>query len=108
MDNSAVKKLFTLLEQFYPNKKPSKNLIAAWSLALEPYPYDAVKAAAVDHARKSKFFPDIQNLTGGLSPATEAAQANADREDRNRPAPWMMPYIRKIAERREEVKACGN
>ena len=70
MRKSEVESLFNLLEQFYPNAKQlcSKTVQSAWVLALEPYAYDDAKAAAIAYARKSKFFPDVADITGGLSP----------------------------------------
>jgi hypothetical protein len=70
MQKSDVESLFNLLEQFYPNAKQlcSKPVQAAWVLALEPYAYEDAKAAAIAYARKNKFFPDVADITGGLSP----------------------------------------
>lgn len=70
MRKSEVQSLFNLLEQFYPNAKQisSKPVQAAWVLALEPYAYEDAKAAAIVYARKNKFFPDVADITGGLTP----------------------------------------
>ena len=70
MRKSEVESLFNLLEQFYPNAKQlcSKTVQAAWVLAVEPYAYEDAKAAAIAYARKNKFFPDVADITGGLTP----------------------------------------
>ncbi|MET0016500.1 hypothetical protein [Oscillibacter sp.] len=81
MQKSEVESLFNLLEQFYPNAKQlcSKTVQAAWVLALEPYAYEDAKAAAIAYARKNKFFPDVADITGGLSHVEpEAEEAKSD------------------------------
>lgn len=66
MDRNDTDRLFLLLAQFWPNKKVDSDMKLAWSLALEPYGYADVKAAAIDYARRNKYFPDLADLTGGL------------------------------------------
>lgn len=66
MDRAEVDKLFLLLEQFYPNIKPSDEKKLAWYLALKPYTYADVRAAAVEYVREGKFFPDFSDLCKGL------------------------------------------
>lgn len=65
---SELDKFFVLYQQFWPKQEISANKRLAWGLALEPYKYEEVKAAAVQHARKFKFPPDIAELTAGLTP----------------------------------------
>ena len=71
MNCFEVNKLFKLLEQFYPKAKQvtSKELRQAWALALEPYAYEDVKAAAILYVTKNKYFPDLADLTGGITSA---------------------------------------
>ena len=81
MQKSEVENLFNLLEQFYPNAKQisSKPVQVAWVLALEPYAYEDAKAAAIAYARKNKFFPDVADITGGLTPVEpEREEAKPD------------------------------
>lgn len=73
---SELDRFFDLYQQFWPNKKISKNMRLAWGMALEPFPYEDVKAAAVAHARKNKFPPDVSDLTAGLMP--EQAEPGTD------------------------------
>lgn len=47
-------------------KIPPKKQI--WQMALEPYSAKDVQAAVVSYARKSKFFPDIADITASLQP----------------------------------------
>lgn len=85
MTKEETGKLFTLLEQFYPNTQKGRIAKAAWELALEPYRYEDVKAAAIDYVRSGKFFPDLADLTAGL-PRRED-QENTCAVD------WMKPYV---------------
>lgn len=34
----------------------------AWQLALEPYDYEAVRAAALEHCRRSRYYPTISEI----------------------------------------------
>ena len=47
MDKCEVEKLFTLFSQFWPNKQVTTKMKLAWEIALEPYSYADVRAAAV-------------------------------------------------------------
>lgn len=75
-ERSELDMFFDLYQQFWPNKKISKNMRLAWGLALESFPYRDIKAAAVAHARKNKFPPDVSDLTARLIP--EQAEPEAD------------------------------
>lgn len=66
MNRWDTDRLFTLLAQFYPNGRVTETKKKAWALALEPYEYEAVKAAAVKYAAQNKYFPDLADLTGNL------------------------------------------
>ena len=65
MDKTELSKLFKLLGCYYPNAKQlrDKDLQYAWLLALEPFPYDTIRTAAIQHVRKQNFFPDVTDLT---------------------------------------------
>lgn len=94
MEKNEVGKLFTLLEQFYPNKQISEHMKLAWSIALESYKYGDVKAAAIAYARRNKFFPDLPDLTAGLEVnAGETKATDAKPIDRKAEAAWMRKYI---------------
>lgn len=66
MDQKDVQKLWLLLGEYYGKPKETKEHLAAWTLALEPFTYEQVRAEALKHARKSPFFPKICELTGNL------------------------------------------
>lgn len=74
MDRQDVDKLFRLLSQYYPNAKQlrSPDTKLAWALALEQYSYDDIRAAAVEHGAREKYFPDIADLTKRCSASKEA------------------------------------
>lgn len=67
MDKTDIDKLFELLKLLYPNARQVQAgngvLKKTWRLVLEPYDYEAVKAATIDYARGNKFFPDPADLT---------------------------------------------
>ncbi len=81
MDSTDVKKLWALLLELYPNQTHARTRerLAAWQLVLEPYTYEQVKQAALEHARKCRFYPSVSELVA-LIP-----------EDRNA---WMDEFIK--------------
>lgn len=88
---SELDRFFELYRQFWPNKKIQKNMKLAWGLALEPFSYEDVKAAAVAHARTKKFPPDVSDLTAGL--VQEEPELGTDE------LRWMDAYIALYADR---------
>jgi hypothetical protein len=68
MDEPGFDKIWNLLRQLFPASAKVKSAAAqtVWRRALEPYDLDAVTDACIDCARRSKFFPDIADVTGGL------------------------------------------
>lgn len=94
MDRSEVEKLFTLFSQFWPNKQVTAKMKLAWEIALEPYSYAYVRAAAVAYARRNKFFPDVADITMGIEPQEEQAQEEQAQDTMERFA-WMRDYINK-------------
>lgn len=88
MTKTETAKLFTLLGQFYPNKVPTAELRFAWELAVEPYAYEDVRAAAIAYARENKYFPDVADITGGLAPVR-----NDGEEPERGVRDWMRKYI---------------
>lgn len=72
MDRCEIDKLFALLSVFYPNSERGKSKVVkeAWALALSSYRYDDVKAAAAIYAARNKYYPDLYDITGHLSPIT--------------------------------------
>lgn len=89
MDARETEKLFALLGCYYPNAKQlkSKPMQAAWVIALEPFAYEDVKAAAVAYVRKKNFFPDVADLTAGLVSSNET-QASNDAVDQMQADAW--------------------
>lgn len=98
MDSNDVKKLWALLAELYPRQPQTgtKERLAAWMLALEPYDYEAIRDAALAHARKNAYYPSISEITQEIPQDHEA---------------WMDEYIKdgsssgkgreKIAEKQE-------
>lgn len=73
MTPAETKDLVRLLLSLCPAKAPpiTRGFARAWVEALEPYPYQEVKAAALYHARHKPFFPTVFDLTHGLQPRGE-------------------------------------
>ncbi len=94
MDRCEVEKLFTLFSQFWPNKQVTTKMKLAWEIALEPYGYADVRAAAVAYARRNKFFPDVADITMGIEPQEEQAQEEQAQDTMERFA-WMRDYVHK-------------
>lgn len=86
MDSNDVKKLWALLAELYPRQKQAetKERLAAWALAMEPYDYDAIKAAAVAHARKSDYYPSISEIVANLPPPDKNAWMDEIIEENDR------------------------
>lgn len=68
MERNDVNKLFTMLNAFYPHATNADNerTRKAWTLALEDYTYTEIKTAALNCARKEKFFPQLSELLAYL------------------------------------------
>lgn len=100
MDREERQKIYTLLAQFYPKAKQlqSRETLTAWGMALARYDYEAVKASALDYAAKSRFFPNLSDLTAGLTPAAAPEQEEKNPRGVNRVLPGMKKYIEKLME----------
>lgn len=71
MTKEEFEQVFTALGLFWPRETVSESRKAAWWLALKPYPYQGgVREKIIAYARspKGNFFPDVANLTAGLTP----------------------------------------
>lgn len=87
MTKGDVDKLFALLRELYPRQPQSETAERklAWFLALEPYEYEAVRAAALAHARKSDFYPSVSEITAGIVSSSEQDEPpKPERSERNR------------------------
>lgn len=95
MTKEEVGKVFTLLQQFYPNARQLQDRTKrlAWELALKRFPYNDVKNAVVDYAIANKYFPDMVDITGGLK--QEAAPVVSAPESRQEDDTWALPFIQK-------------
>ena len=57
-------KILELLSILSPRGKKviDKKFAAAWLLALQPFDYGTVRAAALEYSRKKSFFPEVSEL----------------------------------------------
>ena len=78
MNKEDRQKIYTLLSKYFPNARQLKDpaTLTAWGLVLGKYPYDDVKNAVIEYVARNKFFPDIADITGSLTP--EESTANLD------------------------------
>lgn len=76
MTREERKKIYRLLSQFYPRAKQLENpeTLTAWGLVLENYAYDDVKCAVLDYAAQNKYFPDLADITAGLTTTGETPE----------------------------------
>lgn len=105
MTSEDFSKIWNLLRTLFPAspRVKSENERIVWQIALQPYDLDDVTAAAMAWGRRSKFFPDISDITARLT-QEETAFENIAVSKKNHA--WMAPYIRKMAENisREDVE----
>lgn len=111
MTSKDFSKIWNLLRTLFPAspRVKSENERIVWQIALQPYALDDVTAAVMEWGRRRKFFPDIFDITAGLT-QEETAFENAAVSKKNHA--WMAPYIRKMAsnisrEDAEEIHAAG-
>ncbi len=106
MNHHERQKIYGLLSQYYPNARQlkDKKTLTAWGFALERFPYDAVKKAVIDYAISNKYFPDLADITAGLTPVTTAPAAATVHMDKNAmlQARWTQLYRQRL---REELDA---
>ena len=68
MTIEEVKKIFRLIRSAYPNSKTlTADTATAWVYVLDPYSYEEVKAAVLDHVRQGNNYPpDVAEVTKRL------------------------------------------
>lgn len=80
MTRKEVSKIFELFGSLRNEKiTPKDNQILAWTLALEPFKYETIKAAALSHFRKHNYIPSPAEIIAEIPQEiveafTEAAQ----------------------------------
>lgn len=68
MTEKGFTKFCTLWAEYWPSKPMTAEKQRAWWLALKPYRYADVIAAATVYAAKNKFPPDVYDITANLTP----------------------------------------
>lgn len=85
MDKTEREKIYTLLSQFYPNARElkSREKLTAYGLVLSRFSYEDVKSAVLDHASKNRYFPNVSELVGKLTPISAPKQEPTKEKERN-------------------------
>ncbi len=115
MSSNDFSKIWNLFRSLFPAspRVNSENDRIVWEVALSPYSLDDVTSSVMAWARKSKFFPDVADITAKL-PLVETPHETPQDQQR-RPygdTAWMAPYIRQVAakiteEDADEIHAAG-
>ena len=114
MQAEEFEKIWTLYRTLFPAASArisSPNVKMTWQVALAPYAMDDVVDASMEWARRSKFFPDIADITSALTPLGEHDRGNPS----DRSGQWeheVTHYVRELfshtAERRkDQMHAAG-
>lgn len=81
MNTKEFDKLWRLFASLFPAavKKRGPNAKEVWERAMSPYSLDEATEATLKYARQNKFFPDVADIAGGLTPVEpEQEEAKSD------------------------------
>lgn len=75
MTDKAVAQILTMIERYYPEKTgyTSRDIIAAWVLALQDIPDAAGIAAAMQYFKHNRYPPRVSDIVNGVEAMTDAA-----------------------------------
>jgi hypothetical protein len=78
MDREERQRIYLLLHQFYPRARQlqTPETLTAWGYILENYTYEDVKKKILKYAASNKYFPDIADITGDLTPVEEPREVH--------------------------------
>lgn len=77
MTKEEFEQVFVALGLFWPRENVTDSRKSAWWVALKPFAYQGgVREKIIDYARspKGNFFPDVADLTAGLTPVVVQAE----------------------------------
>jgi len=99
MNKREFEKVWNLYRGLFPghHNLENKNIRLVWEVALTPYSLDDVVASSMAHARKSKFFPNVAEITAKLEQADPLPEAERAEKGKGSGLAWMAPYIGKLA-----------
>lgn len=99
MDREERQKVYRLLHQFYPRARQLQNpeTLTAWGFILEDYTYEDVKKKILKYAATNKYFPDVADITGDLTPIKETPEKHEMDVSNSR-------YFKKWLEQADEAK----
>lgn len=86
MTRQETEKLFELLTALTITWKPKKNAALAWTLVLEPYDYETVKAAVISLQRKTNQIPLPAEIVAEIKALAPAPAAETE-EQTDEPTP---------------------
>lgn len=96
MTRDEARSVFLELRKFYPNAKQLKSasILEAYGKVLMRYDFSAVMAQVEIYTASSKYFPNLSDLVGTLTPC-DGGQLGARP---HKAADWMLPYMKKLEE----------
>lgn len=114
MKSADFEKIWNLYQTLFPghHNLRNENTRIVWEVALRPYALGDVVEASMDWARRSKYFPNIAEITAGLTQVESPLEKQERAKDRYGDVAWMAPHIHKVAARltdaeAEEIHAAG-
>lgn len=92
MTAQESEKIFRALRRYYPNAKiyADADRLEAYRERLLHYDFEAVVAACKRYVDRNKYFPDLPDIVGGLTPTDGEPR---DGETPRGYQPWMAEYI---------------
>lgn len=106
MTKDEMTKLAEMLDAFFTsapaNRRASanENIFLAYLLALEPYPYAKVRAAVIEHSRKSRMYPDPAEIIAYIPQDVNATLWGTAKPRVS--IAWMKPHVEALAEQERE------
>ena len=93
MQLEEMNRIWRLLGKLRPRdsgKLQDRELLAAWLLVLEPYPYEEVRQSVADYFRHRNYWPDVTDIAKGCPSYTPPSTSGQEK--------WGQPALGRIRE----------